>query len=411
MSSFTTYPMLTPHDDTVIAWQQACTQAADALRPQHDRERLAKALALAHEGAITLGDDGAALVTSHGTQYRIDADGLCHCPDAHHRGLPCKHLIALQIHRQATASLATSTPSATPPVTAPTERPPSADRWAVTEAPASCCMRLHIGELELMYTMRDVTDTELTSRVQHLVPWVQDVFDQARERQGQLDTLRQQRDAAAAGQAAVPPPPPRPTCEPSDRHAGPDSAGGAAGPGRAGGRQQGPARCPQPGPRPHSACQPGRLVRASPGGDGAPQQCEGHVVESLAGGRGALVSGEIATQGTGRTPGARDAAVGQAHPSSHGVTQHAGVGRAHAERHSLASVCYDSAPRGEPRLADHRPRSPRPDHPTERVVSGHKGLCINGEAIHRGGCSSTHRGQARHAVPAARHPQTPRRQT
>ena len=81
MSSFTVIPHADPHDDTVIAWQQACAHAADALRPQHDRERLAKALALAHEGAVTLGDDGAALVTSHGTQYRIDADGLCHCPD------------------------------------------------------------------------------------------------------------------------------------------------------------------------------------------------------------------------------------------------------------------------------------------------------------------------------------------
>ena len=212
--------MLTPHDDTVIAWQQACTQAADALRPQHDRERLAKALALAHEGAVTLGDDGAALVTSHGTQYRIDADGLCHCPDAHHRGLPCKHLIALQIHRQATASLATSTPSATPPVTAQMDRPPSADRWAVTEAPASCCMRLHIGELELMYTMRDVTDTELTSRVQHLVPWVQDVVDQARERQGQLDTLRQQRDGSSrAGRSATATPSVPPVSPPTDMQA------------------------------------------------------------------------------------------------------------------------------------------------------------------------------------------------
>ena len=121
----THHPMLTPHDDTVIAWQQACAQAADALRPQHDRERLAKALAMAHEGAVTLGDDEAALVTSHGTQYRIDADGLCHCPDAHHRGLPCKHLIALQIHRQATAALTTSTPSATPPATAQAAPPPA----------------------------------------------------------------------------------------------------------------------------------------------------------------------------------------------------------------------------------------------------------------------------------------------
>ena len=71
-----------------------------------------------------------------------------------------------------------------------------------------------------MCIMRDVTDTELTSRVQHLVPWVQDVFDQARERQDQLDTRRQQRDAAA-GQAAVPPPPPTvpPVSPPTDLQA------------------------------------------------------------------------------------------------------------------------------------------------------------------------------------------------
>ena len=64
-----------------------------------------------------------------------------------------------------------------------------------------------------MYTMRDVSDAELTSRVQHLVPWVQDVLDQARERQAQLETLRQQRAAAkvapdAPAQPPVPTPPP-----------------------------------------------------------------------------------------------------------------------------------------------------------------------------------------------------------
>ena len=218
MSSSPSHPMLTPHDDTMIAWQQACTQAAETLRPQHDRERLAKALALAHEGAVTLDDDGAALVTSHGTRYRIDADGLCHCPDMQNRGVACKHVLAVQIHRQATAALASGTPNATPLATAQAERQPSADRWAVTEAPSSCCVRLHIGELELMYTMRDVSDAELTSRVQHLVPWVQDVLDQARERQTHLDTFRQQREAASAGQAAVPQPaashPPPLTCRP-----------------------------------------------------------------------------------------------------------------------------------------------------------------------------------------------------
>ena len=150
MSSLNVSSMLTPHDDTVIAWQQACTQAADALRPQHDRERLAKALALAHEGAITLDDDGAALVTSHGTRYRIDEDGICHCPDMQNRGVACKHLLAVEIDRQATTALASSTPCAMPPATVQADRLPSADRWPVTEAPSSCCVRLHRGEFELI---------------------------------------------------------------------------------------------------------------------------------------------------------------------------------------------------------------------------------------------------------------------
>ena len=172
-------------DDTLIAWQQACAQAADALRPQPDPERLAKALALAQEGAVALEDDGAAQVTSGGTRYRIEADGTCHCPDVQHRGAPCKHTLAVQIHQQATARLAPSARAAAPPAATPTalaepprqDRLPSADRWDVKEAPASACLRLRIGDLELMYTMCDISDAELTSRVQHLVPWVQDILD------------------------------------------------------------------------------------------------------------------------------------------------------------------------------------------------------------------------------------------
>src|SRR5712691_6840601 len=201
-------------DDTLLAWQQACCQAAETLQPPPDPERLAKALALAQDGAVTLEEDGAAQVTSGGTRYRVEADGTCHCPDVQHRGAPCKHLLAVQIHQQATAQLAPSAsavpPRAATPQLAPTPdthqgRLPSADRWDVNEAPASCCLRLRIGELELMYTMRDVSDAELTGRVQHLVPWVQDVLDQARERQAHLDTLRQHRDAASPV-AVVPPP-------------------------------------------------------------------------------------------------------------------------------------------------------------------------------------------------------------
>ena len=113
---------------------------------------------------------------------------------------------------------------APPPATTPAmedtrqERLPSADRWDVNEAPASCCLRPRVGEIELMYTMRDVSDAELTSRVQHLVPWVQDFLDQARERQALLDILRQQREATSASAAS------QATNVPPDLHARIDQA-------------------------------------------------------------------------------------------------------------------------------------------------------------------------------------------
>jgi hypothetical protein len=200
-------------DDTLAAWHQACVQAADVLRAQHDPARLAKALALAQDGAVALDAAGAAVVTSGQATYPVRADGTCLCPDTLHRGAPCKHALAVQIHQQATALLAPSASGAASP--APVQDPcqprlPSADRWTVTEAPASCCLRIRVGELEILYTMRDVSDAELTGRVQHLVPWVQDLFDQARERQALLETLRQQREAAHPA-PVVPAPPASPT--------------------------------------------------------------------------------------------------------------------------------------------------------------------------------------------------------
>ena len=211
-------------------WQDAVTQVAEqlriTLRVEVLPDRLHKALALVLIHAVTLHADGSACVQSGKQTYTLAP--ACPCADAVHRTEFCKHTLAVELHRRAlavldematasvsapsptspaaaaTAEAAPSTsaavaPAATPPASTQDtheDRPARADRWDVTEAPASCCLRLRVGEIELLYTMRDVSDAELTSRVQHLVPWVQDVLDQARERQTHLDTLRQQRDAA-----------------------------------------------------------------------------------------------------------------------------------------------------------------------------------------------------------------------
>ena len=41
-------------DETLVAWQRSCAQAAETLRGQHDEDRLRKALPLAQDGHVTL---------------------------------------------------------------------------------------------------------------------------------------------------------------------------------------------------------------------------------------------------------------------------------------------------------------------------------------------------------------------
>ena len=42
--------------------------------------------------------------------------------------------------------------------------------WAVEEAPASCCLKLQIGMIEMMYTMRDCDDDTLFARIRRVLP-------------------------------------------------------------------------------------------------------------------------------------------------------------------------------------------------------------------------------------------------
>jgi hypothetical protein len=109
-------------DDTLLAWQRGCAQAAEALRAQHDPERLTKALALAQGGHVVLDDDGYALVTSGTKRYQVQADGTCDCPDAQHRGAPCKHVLAVLIHARAQELVA---PSSSPAALEPTAPRPA----------------------------------------------------------------------------------------------------------------------------------------------------------------------------------------------------------------------------------------------------------------------------------------------
>jgi hypothetical protein len=196
-------------DDTLVAWQRFCAQAAEALRPQPDPERLSKALALAQGGHVEVEDDGFAVVTSGTKLYHVQADGTCDCPDYQHRGAPCKHVLAVRIHARAQELVAPSpakAPAAAEPPAAPSTpakaprpaKPRSSAAWDVHEAPVSSCFKIRVGAFEWTHTMRATDDAELHARVQAFVPTFREVV-------AALDALHAEREAAKA--APVPPPP------------------------------------------------------------------------------------------------------------------------------------------------------------------------------------------------------------
>jgi len=198
-------------DDTLVAWQRACAEAAEALRPQPDEDRLRKALTLAQDGHVTLDDDGSATVESRGKHYDVQADGACACPDAQHRGATCKHALAVHIHYLAAAGLRPGGDHRQAPTAAPSPRasqPPArpSAAWDVHEAPVSSCFKIRVSAFEWTHTMRASADAELRTRVQAFVPTFRAVV-------AALDALQAERTAAKA--APMPPPPATPTPPPA----------------------------------------------------------------------------------------------------------------------------------------------------------------------------------------------------
>jgi len=184
-------------DDALVAWQRFCAQTAEALRAQHDPERLSKALALAQGGHVEMEEDGFAVVTSGTKLYHVQADGTCDCPDYAHRRAPCKHVLAVLIHTRAQALAAPSAGPA-PAVPAKPAKPRHSAAWDVHEAPVSSCFKIRVGAFEWTHTMRATDDAELHTRVQAFVPTFRDVI-------AALDAMQAERDAA---KAAPPTPPP-----------------------------------------------------------------------------------------------------------------------------------------------------------------------------------------------------------
>jgi hypothetical protein len=218
-------------------WQQVVAQVeaqlCAKLRVEVLPERMRKALELVRANAVTLHADGTASVTSGKQTYTLSPE--CTCADAKHRAELCKHALAVELHRRALALFHGTAAEPTPPA-APASTPaapsasqaaaaalppaalpavpstPTAALWGTTEAPASCNIKLRVGNMELWYTARDVDDATLQQRLQGVLPWLKDVLG-ACEADYAARVAAQAAPAAPAPQA---PPAPQPTSAPAD---------------------------------------------------------------------------------------------------------------------------------------------------------------------------------------------------
>jgi hypothetical protein len=185
---------LTGYEDAAtLRWQQACVQAANTLTALPNgryvnvrMERMRQGLELAQRGAVSLPDDGedlSAVVRSGHNVYQVDTRLLtCPCADYQKHLQACKHLLAVEVHLGALglAAPAPETSAAADTVTveevSTTTAVSSTASWPISEAPASLNIKLKIGNMELMLTMRDVDDLKLQRRATMSLPWLQEIL-------------------------------------------------------------------------------------------------------------------------------------------------------------------------------------------------------------------------------------------
>src|SRR2546425_5225035 len=192
---------LTGYEDAAtLLWQQACVQAVNTLTALPNgryvnvrMERMRQGLELAQRGAVTLPEDGeefSAVVRSGNNMYQVDTRLLtCTCADYQKHLQACKHLLAVEVHLGA-LGLAAPVPDTaaaadtvaveevvtTAAVPATAAAVPSTASWPISEAPASLNIKLKVGNMELMYTIRDVDDLKLQRRATMSLPWLTDIL-------------------------------------------------------------------------------------------------------------------------------------------------------------------------------------------------------------------------------------------
>jgi hypothetical protein len=124
----------------------------------------------------------------------------------------------------------------------------------VQEAPTSACFKWRIGNAELMYTFRGVTDDEVLSRIRAQLPLLQDILEvyelRAAERAAARNTVLAQAQAHATSALT-------PAALMQALQALAAASNGHATNGQAASRDAGPPHCPEHGAMRESTKAPG----------------------------------------------------------------------------------------------------------------------------------------------------------
>ena len=213
---------LTGYEDAAtLRWQQACVQAANTLTALPNgryvnvrMERMRQGLELAQRGAVTLPEDGEQLsaVVRSGTTSTRSTRGCSPAPVPTTRST-CRPASTCWRWKSTWERWGSCRPTHQSPLQrrsprqdpAPMTPAPSTASWPISEAPASLNIKLKIGNMELMFTMRDVDDLKLQRRATMSLPWLQDILHGCEAnlaaRQQEAERSRQQAEEERQAQA------------------------------------------------------------------------------------------------------------------------------------------------------------------------------------------------------------------
>ena len=175
--STSTHPLQQIEDDRFTV---ACRQAAEIMFRPEFNGRLDKAMDFVLDGHVALHEDGTATVKSGSHTYHLEPD--CTCQDSRQRSKYCKHYLAVELLRRTYERLGVPCNSNGHHTLETQPNTPQSAVWDCHQAPSSCTLKWAFNGIEMLLTLRDATDEALFSRIQRVMPKIEEKMDLQRQK-------------------------------------------------------------------------------------------------------------------------------------------------------------------------------------------------------------------------------------